>query len=908
MGMSNDEFDDDDKRRGISIEPFILPLLVLFAAVVSAFLASSAGSLNDMRVAAFTLAKDNQILQAFLASSVLGVVSYTIVTTGRMLMAWLRGRTFCSITIQSKDESFMKVIDYIGKQGLVSSGCLNATTYKKKKTWKDWRTEFLMGQRNPPRMDYQPANNNDVHIIHYAGARILMHRHKGETVVAGWERVPTQMESLTLSSFGSRVAPLKQLIDDALRASFEEQQDELNVFCLSDMWGGSWEKALSKKPRSIESVILDEDLASKLIADARTFLKSADWYSSVGIPYRRGFLLYGPPGCGKTSFCQALAGALKLDVCMLTLTNKNLDDNGLAEALRDAPANAIVLLEDVDAVFVDRSVSSDGSGRPAPGVTFSGLLNALDGVASQEGRLFFMTTNHIEKLDPALIRPGRCDVKVEVRRASRKQAKQLYLRFFEDATEADATAFADSLPEYELSMAALQGHLLEHRGDKNGALASVQTLLRASKPLHVDRMPVFDHLRRVGLEGWSKLFEYHGYNLKADLRGLSIDTVKSWSGYLPIDALTCKRMELLLSDNKALMDEYQYVDMATAKEMFLSVFGEPVAKGTNADEPLPIEDASSDDGSVDSKLPSPNKNTDDTTKGKLAPLLMLADKLCASLQVDGKAAASIWQLRRHLQLYAHSAEEAVATVSTLVTVSPPCGCDGIAIDEMSTYDWLRRIGLEKHAKLLEDQNYTTARSLHGLQESVLKELDPAAWNKEPSHLAKLKALCTADGSKARDLLSFTSPDYARLRDSFVAAFAAEKKEDVEAHATAFARSLTDGGGHGRISRFQLEAYLEKAVEENYGVGKAAMEAKKELLEHVRPEPPPAPAPKEPTEWVHSWLKGHGLERLAPKLIDARFVDEDDLKMEPKLTLEELEKLGVEKAAERRKLLGLIRGL
>ena len=82
------------------------------------------------------------------------------------------------------------------------------------------------------------------------------------------------------------------------------------------------------------------------------------------------------------------------------------------------------------------------------------------------------------------------------------------------------------------------------------------------------------------------------------------------------------------------------------------------------------------------------------------------------------------------------------------------------------------------------------------------------------------------------------------------------------------------------------------------------------VERAKPaeEPPPAPAPKEPTEWVHTWLKGHGLERLAPKLIDARFVDEDDLKMEPKLTLEELEKLGVEKAAERRKLLGLIRGL
>merc|ERR1719364_102903 len=276
-----------------------------------------------------------------------------------------------------------------------------------------------------------------------------MHRVKGETVIAGWERVPMQLETLTLSSFGSKVGPLQQLIDDALKWSFEEEQDELTVFVMNNMWGGSWEKALSKKPRAIDSVILDEDLAEGLLSDAREFLNSSAWYASVGIPYRRGYLLYGPPGCGKTSFCQALAGALRLDVCMLTLSNKNLDDNGLTASLRDAPANAIVLLEDVDAVFVDRTAQAAAAGRGG-GVTFSGLLNALDGVASQEGRLFFMTTNHIEKLDPALIRPGRCDLKVEVRRASRSQAKRLYARFFVDASTAEAAAFAASLPEYEL--------------------------------------------------------------------------------------------------------------------------------------------------------------------------------------------------------------------------------------------------------------------------------------------------------------------------------------------------------------------------------------------------------------------------------------------------------------------------
>ena len=59
------------------------------------------------------------------------------------------------------------------------------------------------------------------------------------------------------------------------------------------------------------------------------------------------------------------------------------------------------MLEDVDAIFVERKAQSEKGG-----VTFSGLLNAIDGVASQEGRIFIMTTNHIEKLDPALIRPG----------------------------------------------------------------------------------------------------------------------------------------------------------------------------------------------------------------------------------------------------------------------------------------------------------------------------------------------------------------------------------------------------------------------------------------------------------------------------------------------------------------------
>ena len=97
---------------------------------------------------------------------------------------------------------------------------------------------------------------------------------------------------------------------------------------------------------------------------------------------------------------------MKLNICYLNLSGDTLDDDGLNRALNDAPANSIILLEDIDGIFVGREAVR----RTKRNVTFSGLLNALDGVRSQEGRILFMTTNHREKLDPALLREGRCDM------------------------------------------------------------------------------------------------------------------------------------------------------------------------------------------------------------------------------------------------------------------------------------------------------------------------------------------------------------------------------------------------------------------------------------------------------------------------------------------------------------------
>jgi len=98
-------------------------------------------------------------------------------------------------------------------------------------------------------------------------------------------------------------------------------------------------------------------------------------------------LLHGPPGTGKTSYILAIAGKLRLNICYLNLSSGNLDDDGLNRALNDAPAHSIILLEDIDSIFVQRHSISQESGKKGKrdSITFSGLLNALDGVRSQEG-------------------------------------------------------------------------------------------------------------------------------------------------------------------------------------------------------------------------------------------------------------------------------------------------------------------------------------------------------------------------------------------------------------------------------------------------------------------------------------------------------------------------------------------
>uniref|UniRef100_A0A8C3B566 Mitochondrial chaperone BCS1 n=1 Tax=Cairina moschata TaxID=8855 RepID=A0A8C3B566_CAIMO len=202
---------------------------------------------------------------------------------------------------------------------------------------------------------------------------------------------------------------------------------------------------------------------------------------SLGIPYRRGYLLYGPPGCGKSSFITALAGELQYSICLLSLSDRSLSDDRLNHLLSVAPQQSIILLEDVDAAFVSRDLAAEnptvyqGMGR----LTFSGLLNALDGVASTEARIVFMTTNYVDRLDPALVRPGRVDLKQYVGHCSRRQLARMFLRFYPQQPPAAAERFAQRALGVceQLSAAQVQGHFMLYKADPEGAVENVGSML-----------------------------------------------------------------------------------------------------------------------------------------------------------------------------------------------------------------------------------------------------------------------------------------------------------------------------------------------------------------------------------------------------------------------------------------------
>ncbi|CAO2816238.1 unnamed protein product [Amaranthus hypochondriacus] len=211
-----------------------------------------------------------------------------------------------------------------------------------------------------------------------------------------------------------------------------------------------WSHVEFKHPATFNTLAMEESKKNAIINDLIRFSKAKEYYAKIGKPWKRGFLLFGPPGTGKSTMIAAIANLLEYDIYDLELTAVE-DNTKLRRLLIETKSKSVIVIEDIDCSLdltgqrsslsskkeksnegenekeeLKKKLKDEGEIKKSE-VTLSGLLNFIDGIwsACGEERIVIFTTNYVEKLDPALIRRGRMDMHIELSYCSYEAFKVL---------------------------------------------------------------------------------------------------------------------------------------------------------------------------------------------------------------------------------------------------------------------------------------------------------------------------------------------------------------------------------------------------------------------------------------------------------------------------------------------------
>ncbi|KAL1619651.1 hypothetical protein SLS54_006588 [Diplodia seriata] len=419
----------------------------------------------------------------------IGLLAFAIVTS--VTYTWSKAFSLfqdcwmSNVYIDDSDDLYDSVLEWIADQRMskVSRSIKAVTRYGMSNIESEEATDGAMDEQGifnygkwsakiPPR--YEPYFGS--HHFWHGGRLYMFDRSRREVAPNPFQPSRRDEELIKLSCIGRSTLPIKSLLDHIKFWSIDKETAMTVIRRPASKdrsrYAGAWDRLRAKPSRPMDTVALDPAQKEKIIADINEYLhpSSPRWYATRGIPYRRGYLFHGPPGVGKTSLAYALAGIFGLDIYNISLLEPTLTESDLNRLFNNLPQRCIVLLEDIDSAGLLRDEKSDQAEAADPnkkkeefsaetlakalttanrkqkqaddnkqGISLSGLLNAIDGVATHEGRVLVMTTNHPEKLDDALIRPGRVDMQVEFSLATHEQMRDIFIRMYSPDEESQPT-------------------------------------------------------------------------------------------------------------------------------------------------------------------------------------------------------------------------------------------------------------------------------------------------------------------------------------------------------------------------------------------------------------------------------------------------------------------------------------
>lgn len=358
----------------------------------------------------------------------LAVLTYTIVDKSwdkvNSTRTFLKNRLVHTINISSKDYVFDELQRWLfyncppkAQRSLVLGTSRDPATF-------DNDTESAIAKVDSDPRRYKVLKNVDTnsakHFVYKGYKYIALTTNPDKVEIKANSFVNFEPAKLIITMYSKEAQDV--FVDLVKELTDNKQKSAKIVQLMTERYNDWYGKPLIT--RTLNSVFLPNCQKKRITDDLEQFLAAEADYLKFNMPYHRGYLLHGPPGGGKTSLIKAIASEYKLNIYYLSLSEIK-KDSSLIDLIKSVEPHSILLLEDIDVLNVVSDRDSDGDE-----LTLSGLLNALDGVATPHGLIVFATSNCPDKLDDALIRSGRFDVKELLDYATLEQVQQAFQYFY----------------------------------------------------------------------------------------------------------------------------------------------------------------------------------------------------------------------------------------------------------------------------------------------------------------------------------------------------------------------------------------------------------------------------------------------------------------------------------------------
>lgn len=344
--------------------------------------------------------------------------------------------------------------------------------WKKKGGWRDSKED---GETRILQLIVQSTYTEDQAMIHNREREIIKKvtlKTMGSILGSGplqptTEETDKQAHGITREDLIDFIDEAKDYVEKILSNHLDKNQGTISKYLFQEKW--DWQLLSLCPKRSVDSIFIDVDQKKELVDLVKDFVTPAtrDEYHRFSIPYKLNIMLHGKQGTGKTSTVHSIASLINANLYILQFP-KWLDDGMLARAFNSIPGNhahdnptrknCVILMEDIDCIFQNRKEYDTARNS----VTLSGLLNVLDGMIRPDGVIVFMTTNNIDAIDAAMLRPGRMDMRIKYHEPSKENIRDMFSYILPHQMQ-HFEAFYNFIQYKNVSTSLLQEFLFRYR-------------------------------------------------------------------------------------------------------------------------------------------------------------------------------------------------------------------------------------------------------------------------------------------------------------------------------------------------------------------------------------------------------------------------------------------------------------